>query len=476
MARLLVVDDEPSMRVFLEVLLTKAGHAVEMAEDVTAALRVLAAPGELDLVLTDLRLGRKSGLDILKKVKADRPETEVIVMTAYASDEGDLQAMRMGAYDYVAKPFKNDELLLLVGKALEKRGLAQRGQALARDNALLREQLAARGRFEQMVGKSPAMQSVFSVVDKVAAARTTVLITGESGVGKELVARAVHKRSPRSAAPFVPVNCGAIPEGLIESELFGHAKGSFTGATSAKLGLFQAAQEGTLFLDEIGELPLPLQVKLLRALQERRIRPVGDAQDVEVDVRVVAATNRDLEVEMQAGRFREDLFYRLNVVQIRVPPLRERREDVLPLAEHFLKLFAAEHGRPVLTLSAEARRRLDEYWFPGNVRELENFIERAVALSSGSEITLEALPATLRNPVALTPQGPLPAGFSLDAHLEAIERALIDRSLADAHGVKKDAAARLGLTFRQFRHRVKRLAGEPVTDDGKDGPDDLSRE
>ena len=465
MARLLVVDDEPSMRVFLEVLLTKAGHTVEMAEDVAAATRVLAATGELDLVLTDLRLGKKSGLDVLKKVKADRPETEVIVMTAYASDEGDLQAMRMGAYDYVAKPFKNDELLLLVGKALEKRGLAQRGQMLARDNALLREQLAARGRFEQMVGKSPAMQSVFSVVDKVAASRTTVLITGESGVGKELVARAVHKRSPRSSAPFVPVNCGAIPEGLIESELFGHAKGAFTGATSAKQGLFQAAQEGTLFLDEIGELPLTLQVKLLRALQERRIRPVGDAQDLEVDVRVVAATNRDLEAEMQAGRFREDLFYRLSVVQIRVPPLRERREDVLPLAEHFLKLFAAEHDRPVLTLSAEARRRLDEYWFPGNVRELENFIERAVALSSGAEITLEALPATLRNPVALTPQGPLPAGFALDAHLEAIERALIDRALSDAHGVKKDAAARLGLTFRQFRHRVKKLAGEQETAD-----------
>ena len=471
MARLLVVDDEPSMRVYLEVLLTKAGHAVQLAEDVTAAGRVLAAPGELDLVLTDLRLGKKSGLDILKKVKAERPETEVIVMTAYASDEGDLQAMRMGAYDYVAKPFKkNDELLLLIDKALEKRGLAQRGRMLAHDNDLLREQLSARGRFEQMVGRSPAMQSVFDVVEKVAAVRTTVLITGESGVGKELVARAVHKRSPRSAAPFVPVNCGAIPEGLIESELFGHAKGAFTGATAAKQGLFEAAQEGTLFLDEIGELPLNLQVKLLRALQERRIRPVGDSQDLEVDVRLVAATNRDLEVEMQAGRFREDLFYRLNVVQIRVPPLRERREDVMPLAEHFLKRFAAEHGRPLLTLSAEARRRLDEYWFPGNVRELENLVERAVALSSGDEITLEALPATLRNPVALTPQGPLPAGFSLDSHLEAIERALIDRALADAHGVKKDAAARLGLTFRQFRHRVKRLAGDS-TDDSDLGMD-----
>jgi two-component system response regulator PilR (NtrC family) len=464
MARLLVVDDEPSMRVFLEVLLTKAGHTVEMAEDVAAAQRVLGATAELDLVLTDLRLGKKSGLDVLKKVKAERPETEVIVMTAYASDESDLQAMRMGAYDYVAKPFKNDELLLLVGKALEKRALAQRGQILARDNELLREQLAARGRFEKMVGHSPAMQSVFSVVEKVAAARTTVLITGESGVGKELVARAIHQRSPRSAAPFVPVNCGAIPAGLIESELFGHAKGAFTGATAQKEGLFQTAQEGTLFLDEVGELPLPLQVTLLRAIQERRIRPVGDTADVEVDVRLVAATNRDLEAEMRAGRFREDLFYRLNVVQIRVPPLRERREDVMPLAEHFLKRFAAEHGRPVLTLAAEARRRLDEYFFPGNVRELENLIERSVALSSGLEITVDALPATLRNPVALTPEGPLPEGFSLAAHIEGIERALIDRALADAHGVKKVAAARLGLTFRQFRHRVKRLAGEPTED------------
>jgi two-component system response regulator PilR (NtrC family) len=470
MARLLVVDDEPSMRVFLEVLLTKAGHTVEMAEDVAAAQRLLGATSELDLVLTDLRLGKKSGLDVLKKVKAERPETEVIVMTAYASDESDLQAMRMGAYDYVAKPFKNDELLLLVGKALEKRALAQRGQILARDNELLREQLSARGRFEKMVGHSPAMQSVFSVVEKVAAARTTVLITGESGVGKELVARAVHQRSPRSAAPFVPVNCGAIPEGLIESELFGHAKGAFTGATAQKEGLFQAAQGGTLFLDEVGELPLALQVTLLRAIQERRIRPVGDTADIEVDVRLVAATNRDLEAEMRAGRFREDLFYRLNVVQIRVPPLRERREDVMPLADHFLKRFAAEHGRPVLTLAAEARRRLDEYFFPGNVRELENLIERSVALSSGLEITVDALPATLRNPGALTPEGPLPEGFSLAAHIEAIERALIDRALADARGVKKVAAARLGLTFRQFRHRVKRLAGEP-TDDTDPGID-----
>src|SRR5438105_1324300 len=308
-----------------------------------------------------------------------------------------------------------------------------------------------------------------------AAARTTVLITGESGVGKELVAGAVHQRSPRAEGAFVPVNCGAIPEGLIESELFGHVKGAFTGAGNDKDGLFQTAQGGTLFLDEIAELPTALQVKLLRAIQDRRIRQVGGTDDVEVDVRIVAATNRDLPAEVRAGRFREDLYYRLNVVQIRVPPLRERRADILPLADHFLRRFGAEHQRPSLRLSREARRRLDEYDFPGNVRELENLIERAVALSSGDEVTLDALPAPLRGAPALTPDGPLPQGFSLEAHLASIERQLIDRALSEAHGVKKDAAAKLGLTFRQFRHRLKKLSGEPETaDEGPDDPEEPS--
>src|SRR6266849_3608782 len=283
-----------------------------------------------------------------------------------------------------------------------------------------------------MVGRSAAMQGVFELVDKVAAGRTTVLITGESGVGKELVARAVHAKSPRAQQPFIPVNCGAIPEGLIERELFGHVKGAFTGAQSDKAGLFQTAEGGTLFLDEIAELPTPLQVKLLRAIQDRRIRQVGGTEDVEVDVRIVAATNRDLPAEVRAGRFREDLYYRLNVVQIRVPPLRDRREDILLLADHFLRRFGAEHRRPELRLSREARRRLDEYGFPGNVRELENLIERAVALSDGDEVTLDALPAPLRGAPSLAPDGPLPPGFSLEAHLAGIERELIDRALAEA--------------------------------------------
>jgi two-component system, NtrC family, response regulator PilR len=469
MARLLVVDDKDSIRTMLEMRLTAAGHAVVQAENVVAADRALGS-GEFDVVITDLRMGRGGdGLDVLRKVKEQQPQTEVIVMTAFGSEEVRERALELGALCYLEKsPRLASEVIPLVQRALEKRELAMRGKSLAADNQLLREQLEGRGRLGEMVGRSAAMQSVFQLVEKVAAARTTVLITGESGVGKELVARAVHEKSPRGQGPFVPVNCGAIPEGLIESELFGHVKGAFTGAAVDKEGLFQTAQGGTLFLDEIAELPTALQVKLLRAIQDRRIRPVGGTEDVEVDVRIVAATNRDLPAEVRAGRFREDLYYRLNVVQIRVPPLRERREDILPLADHFLARFGAEHQRPALRLSREARRRLDEYGFPGNVRELENLIERAVALSSGDEVTLDALPVPLRGTPALPADGPLPQGFSLEAHLAGIERELIDRALSESRGVKKDAAAKLGLTFRQFRHRLKKLSGEPDTGENGD--------
>jgi two-component system response regulator PilR (NtrC family) len=475
MARLLVVDDNDSIRTMLEMRLSAERHAVVQAENVGAADRALGGNGEFDVVITDLRMGRGGdGLDVLRKVKERHPQTEVIVMTAFGSEEVRERALELGALCYLEKsPRLASEVVPLVQRALEKRDLALRGKSLAEDNQLLREQLEARGRLGGMVGRSAAMRGVFELVEKVAGARTTVLITGESGVGKELVARAVHGKSPRSEGPFVPVNCGAIPEGLIESELFGHVKGAFTGAHGDKEGLFQAAHGGTLFLDEIGELPASMQVKLLRALQDRRatdarggvhIRPVGANEDVAVDVRLVAATNRDLAAEVRAGRFREDLYYRLNVVQIRVPPLRERREDVLPLADHFLRRFAAEHGRAGLRLSLEARRRLDEYSFPGNVRELENLIERAVALSTQDEVPLDALPPPLRPAAPLLGEGPLPAGFSLEAHLASIERELIDRALAEARGVKKDAAAKLGLTFRQFRHRLKKLAGEPSDD------------
>ena len=459
MARVLVVDDERSMRELLEIVLGKAGHQVELAEDAPSALTAFAA-GRHDLVLTDLMLGRGSGLDVLQGVKKVRPGTEVIVLTAYSTTEGAIQAMRLGAYDYAAKPFKVDELTLLVQKALEK-------TALLEDNELLRAELSGRAQMGRLVGKSPGMKRVFELVQRVAGSRKSVLVTGESGVGKELVARAVHEASPRASGPFVALNCGAIPEGLIESELFGHERGAFTGATGRKEGRFERANEGTLFLDEVGELSALMQVKLLRVLQEGEIERLGGTAPIKVDSRVVAATNRDLAAEVKAGRFREDLFYRLNVLPIPVPPLRERREDILPLAEHFLRKVAAEANRPGLTFSAEARRRLDEYSFPGNVRELENLVERAAMLSDGTEVSPDALPVPLRSPrpPPPSPEGDLPAGFNLEQHLEGIERSLYERSLQQAHGIKKDAAALLGLTFRQFRHRWKKLGNEPASPD-----------
>jgi len=448
MARILVVDDQQSMREYLEELLRRSGHEPLLAATVPAALTAIDTHAP-ELVITDVMLGRQSGLAVLRHA-GQRSKLAVIVMTAYGTDEIKREAIQLGAH-FVNKPFKNDELLQLVSLSLAQ-------SALAADNAVLRAELSGKVAGPR-VAKSASMRAAWQLVDKVAPSRTTVLITGESGVGKELIARALHEQSPRAHAPFVPVNCGAIPEGLIESELFGHVKGAFTGAQTQRDGLFFAASGGTLFLDEIGELPLGLQVKLLRAIQERRVRPVGASEDVEVDVRLLAATNRDLAAEVREGKFREDLYYRLNVIQITVPPLRERREDIQGLADQVLARFAAERGQR-LSLSADARRRLDAYAFPGNVRELENLIERAVTLSDGSEVTLEALPSlrvgrSSDQGVAKTVLG---SGFSLEAHLTGIEKDLIDRALLQAGGVKKNAAALLGLTFRQFRHRVKKLS------------------
>jgi len=472
MARILVVDDQQSMREYLDELLRREGHEPQLAASVPAALAAL--DGEpLDLVITDVMLGRQSGLEVLRSCTARQNGPAVIVMTAYGTDEITREALQLGAR-FINKPFKRDELLQLMQLSLNQR-------ALAADNALLRAELSGQAsRLGGRVAHSASMRAIYQLVDKVAPARTTVLITGESGVGKELIARALHAGSPRAQAPFVPVNCGAIPEGLIESELFGHVRGAFTGAQGARDGLFMAANGGTLFLDEIGELPLGLQVKLLRAIQERRIRPVGASEDLEVDVRLLAATNRDLASAVRDGQFREDLYYRLNVIQLRVPPLRERREDIQALADQFLTRFAREHGRGPLRLAPEARRRLEEYDFPGNVRELENLVERAVTLSEGSEVTLDALPSPLRfSPGApAAAKGPLGAGFSLEAHLTSIERDLIERALAQAGGVKKNAAALLGLTFRQFRHRVKKLesgagdAAEPRAESESDDEDE----
>jgi two-component system response regulator PilR (NtrC family) len=454
MASVLVVDDEASMRELLEILLTKEGHRVSAAGDVAGALR-RAAEGRLDLVITDLRLGTESGIDVLRGVKERSPGTEVVMVTAFATAENAVQAMKLGAYDYVLKPFKLDELLLVVQKALEHRALLQENRVLR--HRVGRPRLAR----PEIIGRSAAIGEVRAVVEKVAPTRTTVLVTGESGTGKEVVARAIHEQGDRRDQPFVAINCGAIPEGLIESELFGHEKGSFTGATDAKAGLFEVAGSGTLFLDEVAELPPHLQVKLLRAVQERRVRRVGGKADIAVDARIVAATNRALEEEVRAGRFREDLFYRLNVIQLRMPPLRERREDVPLFLAHFLAQFAIETGKPDVRLSKDAERRLCEYDYPGNVRELANVVERAVTLADGPEISVRDLPPALRSPgdvAAPPPSAELPdGGLDLQAHLDGIERRLLEAALVQTGGVKTDAARLLSLTFRSLRYRLAKF-------------------
>jgi two-component system response regulator PilR (NtrC family) len=454
MAAILVVDDEASMREFLEILLGKQGHRVQTAAGLKGAL-ARVAEGGVDLVMTDLRLGADSGIDVLRRVKELSPGTEVVVVTAFATTENAIQAMKLGAYDYVLKPFKVDELRLVVEKALEHRALLQENRVLRRVG---RPRLPA----PEIIGRSPAMDEVRALVEKVAPTRTTVLVTGESGTGKEVVARTIHDRGERPDQPFVAINCGAIPEGLIESELFGHEKGSFTGATDSKAGLFEVSGSGTLFLDEVAELPPPLQVKLLRALQERRIRRVGGTADLPVSARIVAATNRDLQTEVGAGRFREDLFYRLNVIQIRVPPLRDRREDIPLFAAHFLARFTIEAGKPGMRFGPEAERRIAEYAYPGNVRELANVVERAVTLADGPEIVLGDLPPALRdapNGSSSTADVPeLPErGVDLQGHLDGIERRLLEQALARAGGVKTEAARLLSLTFRSLRYRLAKF-------------------
>ncbi len=458
MASILVVDDERSMREFLEILLEKAGHEVATAADAGGALTALGA-GAFDLVISDLRLGRGTGLDILREVKTTSPATEVVMVTAYATTENAVQAMKQGAYDYVLKPFKVDELKLVVEKALEHR-------ALLAENRVLRHRVGDRRRSEEILGGAPAIQEVRKLVEKVAPTRTTVLVTGESGTGKEVVARTIHARGERSAQPFVAINCGAIPEGLIESELFGHEKGSFTGASETKPGLFEVAGSGTLFLDEVGELPPNVQVKLLRALQERKTRRVGGSGDVAMSARIIAATNRDLAQDVKEGRFREDLYYRLNVIQVRVPALRERREDLPIFLDHFLDRFAAELARTRPTLDPEARRLLLAYDYPGNVRELANVVERAVTLCDGDVIEPSALPPVVRGAKPTAVPGlawALPDdGLDLQAHLDAVERGILEQALRRSGGVKTEAARLLSLTFRSLRYRLAKygIGGE----------------
>jgi len=443
--RILVVDDEKNYLVVLEALLRGEGYDVRTADNGQAALR-LADEDEPDLVITDMKMPRMSGIELIQALRVDHPDLPVIVMTAYGTVENAVEAMKLGATDYIIKPFENRELLLTTEKTLRMRRLMTQ-------NRLLREELAGYG---EIIGQSKPMRQVFALVDKVADAKATVLITGESGTGKELIARALHSRSSRAEEPFVAVNCMAITETLLESELFGHERGAFTGAAERRKGRFELAHRGTLFLDEIGEISPTTQVKLLRVLQERTFERVGGNQPIAVDVRIVAATNRDLGAMVKKGAFREDLFYRLNVVRLEMPPLRERPDDLPLLVAHFVKKYAAEVGRQPPTVSAEAMQAIYRHPWPGNVRELENALERAVILAGG-EITASDLPLEMQAGRGEKNVGPeLPEGMSINDAVEDLEKRMIQRALGEAGGVAAHAAAALGLTKSNLAYKMKK--------------------
>ncbi|BCA80216.1 acetoacetate metabolism regulatory protein AtoC [Desulfuromonas sp. AOP6] len=448
-AHILVVDDEESMREFLSIMLKREGYGVNVASDGAQALELLKE-NSYDLIISDIQMPRLSGFELLAQVMSRTPETAMIMVTAFSSTEQAVEAMKQGAYDYITKPFKNEEIRLIVKNALERKLLKQ-------ENQELKKELGRRYSFGNLIGKSRSMQQVYDLIAKVAASRANILVTGESGTGKELVARALHYNSERHEHPFVPINCGAIPENLLESELFGHEKGSFTGAIQQKPGLFEVANGGTLFLDEIGELPAMMQVKLLRVLQEREVRRVGGTRDIPVDVRVVAATNKELDTEVAQGTFREDLFYRLNVIRLALPPLRDRRDDIPLLIEHFYQKLTGKKG---LHVGEKAMRRLLDYHWPGNIRELENIVERCLVLGQGEELTEDCLPANLAADVSSAEGGitQIPdTGLDIDAYLGGIEKDILLRALEKTGGVRKKAAELLGISFRSIRYRLAKF-------------------
>jgi two-component system, NtrC family, response regulator PilR len=455
--RLLVVDDEPSMREFLDIMLSQEGYEVITAGTGEEGLK-LYRQSEPDLVLTDVKMPGMSGLDLIREIHAYESDIPIIAITAYACADDAVRAVRSGAHDYLSKPFQIDDLRIIIRNALETR-------RLRRENVKLRNSIEQRNRSGDIVGKSPQISDTFDLISRVAPSKATVLILGESGTGKELVARAIHQASGRADRPFVTINCTAIPEALLESEMFGHMKGSFTGAIVNKPGLVEAAHTGTLFLDEIGEIPMSMQPKLLRFLQEREFRRVGGNEDKKVDVRVIAATNRKLEQDMEKGTFREDLYYRLNVIRIRIPPLAEREEDIPLLIQHFLEKFSKEQGKHIDKVSSLAMRVLCNYHYPGNVRELENIIERCVTLEDSDQLTADNLPSKLLENPPMTPvvsndADIPPDGIDLNRTLENMEKKLIGRALELTGGNRSRAAALLGVSFRSLRYRLLKLGME----------------
>ncbi len=463
--RILVVDDEESIREFLDIMLRKEGYEVTCVEDGAKAQEMLKKK-TVDMIISDLQMPNVTGIELLRHVKESHPEILFMLITAFGTTESAVEAMKMGAYDYITKPFKIDEVRINIANALRSRNLEV-------ENRVLKKELEREFSFQNLVGNSEPMHRIFDLIKRVSETPTNVLITGESGTGKEMVAKAIHYNGPLKDRPFVTVNCGAIPESLMESEMFGHKKGSFTGAVADKPGLFETADGGTLFLDEVGELPFTIQVKLLRAIQERVIRRVGATEDTKVEVRIIAATNRNLEEMVADGTFRQDLFYRLNVINIRTPGLRERRDDIPSLANHFLGKYNHRLGKQIGAISREAMDLLRKYDYPGNVRELENIIERTVALEGGATILPESLP-----PFVNTPAGRKMAsshdieitedGIDLEKIVGQIEKELLIKAIHAAGGVKKRAAKLLGITFRSMRYRVEKYNLGVVGDDELD--------
>jgi two-component system response regulator PilR (NtrC family) len=465
--RILIVDDEPSMREMLRIVLRRDGYDVQLAETGREAINQLRQ-NSFDLLLSDIKMPDVSGVDVLRAAKEINRDVVAFMMTAYASTSTAVEAMRLGAVDYFTKPFSMDELRLKIRQHLESHRLKQ-------ENVLLKKALKTRYEFSNIIGRSEPMLEVFRMVETIAKTTSTILITGESGTGKDLVARAIHYNSLRRERPFVALNCGGVPETLLESELFGHMRGAFTGADTNKKGLIEVAEGGTVFLDEIGEMNTTMQVKLLRVLQDRRFRRLGGTEEVQADIRVIAATNQDLENLVAGGRFREDLFYRINVIRMHLPPLRERKEDIPLLAEHFLSKYADQMKKPVRSVAQASLPLLQMYGWPGNVRELENVIERAVALEQTPAILPDSLPPHVRSPRADAaslngadnPSGarsstmpPLPdlgEGFDLEARGEDFYRHYIALALERAGGVQVKAAEMLGMSFRSFRYYAKKF-------------------
>jgi two-component system response regulator PilR (NtrC family) len=455
-ARILIVDDERSMREMLAILLRREGHDVATAENGRTAIDLIASR-PFDVVVSDARMPDVDGLEVLRQARAANPTVIAIMVTAYGSPDLIRGVETLGVNDYVEKPFNTEVLKFRIRKELDRKRLHQ-------ENTLLKRAMRSAHQFENIIGTSSAMLRVFDLVDTIAPTGSTVLITGESGTGKELVARAIHVRSSRSERPFVAVNCGALTETLLDSELFGHVRGAFTGADGNKKGLIEVAEKGTIFLDEIGEMSPMLQVKLLRVLQERRFRRVGGTEEIDADIRIIAATNRDLARMVSDGQFREDLFYRINVIPVRMPPLRERTGDIPQLAEHFIARFAPQMKKAIAGISPAAMASLTAYAWPGNVRELENAMERAVALERSALVGVESLPDAVRGttpaaatPARVMPGAPLPdTGFDLEQHVQHIEREYIAEALRRSGGVKVKAAELLGMSFRSFRYYMKK--------------------